>query len=246
MIFAAAFLLRQFLKDDIMTDKVQARLFEMQDLQYKNFHSKLMPTVNPDKIIGVRIPELRKYAKDFAKSPEAGEFLKILPHRYYEEDNLHAFVVEQIKDYDETVNELDRFLPFVDNWATCDMMTPKVFAKNKDRLIGKIDFWLTSEHTYTVRFAVNMLMKFYLDDDFKEEYLCKVAAIQSDEYYVNMVRAWYFATALAKQWEFAIKIIEENRLDEWTHNKTIQKSVESYRITNEQKEYLKKMKRKSI
>lgn len=228
-----------------MTDKVQTRLFEMQDLQYKNFHSKLMPTVNPDKIIGVRIPELRKYAKVFAKSPEAEVFLKILPHRYYEEDNLHAFVIEQIKDYDETVKQLDLFLPFVDNWATCDMMTPKSFLKNKDRLIEKIGLWLASEHTYTVRFAVNMLMKFYLDDDFKKEYLCKVAAIKSDEYYVNMVRAWYFATALAKQWECTIKIIEENRLDEWTHNKTIQKSVESFRITKEQKECLKKMKRKS-
>lgn len=229
-----------------MTDKVQTRLFEMQDLQYKDFHSKLMPTVNPDKIIGVRIPELRKYAKVFAKSSEAEVFLKILPHRYYEEDNLHAFVIEQIKDYDETVKQLDLFLPFVDNWATCDMMTPKSFLKNKDRLIEKIDLWLASEHTYTVRFAVNMLMKFYLDDDFKKEYLCKVAAIKSDEYYVNMVRAWYFATALAKRWECTIKIIEENRLDEWTHNKTIQKSVESFRITKEQKECLKKMKRKSI
>ncbi len=229
-----------------MTEEVETRLFEMQDLQYKSFHSKLMPTVNPDKIIGVRIPELRKFAKDFAKSSEAGKFLENLPHSYYEEDNLHAFVIEQIRDYDETVKQLDRFLPFVDNWVTCDMMTPKSFAKNKEKLIKKIDFWLALKHTYAVRFAVNMLMKFYLDDNFKEEYLRKVVAIQSDEYYINMVRAWYFATALAKQWDFAIKIIEENRLDEWTHNKTIQKSVESYRITKEQKEYLKKMKRKSV
>lgn len=227
-----------------MQSYVKKKLFELQDLQYKNFHSKLMPTVNPDKIIGVRVPQLRKFAKEFSKTSESDEFIKTLPHQYYEEDNLHAFIIEQIKDFDKTVNELNRFLPFVDNWATCDMMTPKSFKNNTDRLIGQIYLWIESNRIYEVRFAVNMLMKFYLDGNFKEEYLSGVASIKSDEYYINMVRAWYFATALAKQWDSAIKIIEENCLDVWTHNKTIQKSVESFRITAEQKEYLKKMKRK--
>lgn len=221
-------------------NNIQKKLFEMQDLQYKSFHSKLMPTVNPDKIIGIRVPQLRKFAKEFSKTPEAEEFIKILPHRYYEEDNLHAFIIEQIKDYDKAVNELNRFLPFVDNWATCDMMTPKAFFKNNDRLIEQINIWISSQHTYAVRFAVNMLMKFYLDDNFSEEYLQKVADIKSDEYYIKMVQAWYFATALAKQWDPAVKYIEENRLDKWTHNKTIQKAVESYRITQEQKAHLKR------
>ncbi|MBQ4626271.1 MAG: DNA alkylation repair protein [Clostridia bacterium] len=227
-----------------MQENVKKKLFEMQDLQYKGFHSKLMPTVNSDKIIGVRVPVLRKFAKEFCKSPDAAEFIKILPHEYYEENNLHAFIIEQIKDYDETVNELNRFLPFVDNWATCDMLTPKSFKHNTDRLIEQINIWLLSEHIYAVRFAVNMLMKFYLDAEFKEEYLNKVADIKSDEYYLKMVQAWYFATALAKQWDSAVIIVEENRLDQWTHNKTIQKAVESYRITKEQKEYLKTLKRK--
>ena len=223
---------------------IKSELFEMQDLQYKSFHSKLMPTVNPDKIIGIRVPELRRFAKDFSKTEEAEMFIKNLPHKYYEEDNLHAFLIEQIKDYQQVIYELNRFLPFVDNWATCDGLTPRIFAKHTDELIGEIDNWLKSEHIYAVRFAVNMLMKFYLDDNFKEDYLQKVADIKSDEYYVKMVQAWYFATALAKQWDSAVLYLTENKLCEWVHNKTIQKAVESYRITPEQKEYLKKLKRK--
>ncbi len=225
-------------------NNIQKKLFEMQDLEYKKFHSKLMPTVNPDRIIGIRVPMLRRFVKDFSKTSQANEFIKKLPHQYYEEDNLHAFIIEQIKDYDSAVSELNRFLPFVNNWATCDMMTPKVFEKNTDKLIRQVNIWISSEHTYTVRFAVNMLMKFYLEENFRTEYLQTVAEIKSDEYYIKMVQAWYFATALAKQWDSAVKIIEENRLNLWTHNKTIQKSVESYRITPEQKEYLKKLKRK--
>ena len=223
---------------------VKSQLFEMRDLQYKDFHSKLMPTVNPEKIIGIRVPVLRKFAKDFSKTEEAEIFIKNLPHTYYEEDNLHAFLIEQIKDYQSVIDELNRFLPFVDNWATCDGLTPVIFAKHTDELISEIDVWLKSEHIYTVRFAVNMLMKFYLDGNFKEEYLQKVADIKSDEYYVKMVQAWYFATALAKQWDSSVKYLCENKLDERVHNKTIQKAVESYRITAEQKEYLKKLKRK--
>lgn len=221
---------------------VQARLFEMQDLAYRDFHSKLMPTVDKEKIIGVRVPELRKFAKEFAKAEEAKDFLKILPHKYYEEDNLHAFLIEQIKGFDECISALDNFLLHVDNWATCDMMTPKVFKKNTDNLLPKISEWLISDYTYEVRFAIGMLMKFYLDDNFDEKYLKLVAGVKSDEYYINMMIAWYFATALAKQWEKTLPYIENKVLDIWTHNKTIQKSVESYRITKEQKEYLKKLK----
>ncbi len=223
---------------------IETKLFEMQDLQYKAFHSKLMPTVNPDKIIGIRVPLLRKYAKEFSKTDEAEIFIKNLPHKYYEEDNLHAFLIEQITDYQTVIEELNTFLPYIDNWATCDGLSPKVFAENTDKLTAEINKWLKSEHIYTVRFAVNMLMKFYLDDNFKEYFFQKVAEIKSDEYYVKMVQAWYFATALAKQWDSAVLYLTENKLDVWVHNKTIQKAVESYRITPQQKEYLKKLKRK--
>lgn len=228
-----------------MTDiekQVQAKLFELQDLDYRDFHSKLMPTVPKEKIIGVRVPELRKFAKEFGKTQEAKDFLKILPHKYYEEDNLHAFLIEQIKDFDECVSALDNFLLYTDNWATCDMMSPKVFKKNTEQLLPKIKEWLISDYTYQVRFAIGMLMKFYLDENFNEEYLKLVSGVKSDEYYINMMIAWYFATALAKQWEKTVPYIENKALNKWTHNKAIQKAVESNRITREQKEYLKNYK----
>lgn len=228
-----------------MTDiekRVQARLFEMQDLGYRDFHSKLMPTVPKDKIIGVRVPQLRKFAKEFGKTEDAKEFLKILPHKYYEEDNIHAFLIEQIKDFDECISALDDFLLYVDNWATCDMMTPKVFKKNTDKLLPKIEEWLISDYTYQVRFAIGMLMKFYLDENFDEKYLKLVASVKSEEYYINMMIAWYFATALAKQWDKTLPYIQNKNLDKWTHNKAIQKAVESYRVTDKQKEYLKTLK----
>lgn len=222
---------------------LQAELFSLQDLKYKEFHQKLMPTVNPDKVIGIRTPVLRKFAKEFSKREEAESFIKNLPHKYYEEDNLHAFLLEEIKDYDKLIEELNIFLPFVDNWATCDMMRPKILKKHKTELSENIKRWLNSADTYTVRFAVNCLMNYYLEDDFKSEYLLWVKNIESEEYYINMVRAWYFATALAKQYDEAVKILENNALDKWTHNKTIQKAIESYRITKEQKDYLKKLKK---
>lgn len=228
-----------------MTDvekRVQARLFKLQDLSYRDFHSRLMPTVSKEKIIGVRVPELRKFAKEFGKTEDAKEFLKTLPHKYYEEDNLHAFLIEQIKDFDECISALDNFLLYIDNWATCDMMTPKIFKKNTEELLPKIEKWLISDYTYQVRFAIGMLMKFYLDENFDEKYLKLVAGVKSDEYYINMMIAWYFATALAKQWYKTLPYIESKVLDTWTHNKTIQKAVESYRITKEQKEYLKLLK----
>ena len=228
---------------EIMKTDLQKELLALQDLKYKEFHQKLMPTVNPDKVIGIRTPVLRKFAKAFSKRAEAEEFIKNLPHKYYEEDNLHAFLLEEIKDYDHLIRELNNFLPFVDNWATCDMMRPKALKNHKTELLNDIKKWLSSNNTYTIRFAVNCLMLYYLEEDFKSEYLEWVKNIESDEYYINMVRAWYFATALSKQYDEAIKILETHSLDKWTHNKTIQKAVESYRITEEQKVYLKKLKR---
>ncbi len=214
-------------------------LFQYQDLKYKEFHQKLMPTVDKDTVIGVRTPLLRRLSKDFSDP----SFLKELPHRYYEENNLHAFLIEQTKDFDKCIDELEMFLPYIDNWATCDMLTPKCFKKNTEMLLPYIQKWIKSEHAYTVRFAVNMLMKFFLDKNFKKEYSDMVKNISSEEYYVNMVRAWYFATALAKHYDTILPYLTKNQLDSWTHNKTIQKAIESYRITKEQKEYLKKLKR---
>lgn len=220
---------------------IKQELLNLKDEEYKKFHAKLMPTVNPDTIIGIRTPVLRAYAKNVK---DTGDFLSQLPHEYYEENNLHAFLIERISDFDECIRELDRFLPFVDNWATCDMMRPKVFKKNCDKLILKVKEWLKSTHTYTVRFAIGMLMVHFSDENFKEEYLEWAASVKSDEYYVNMMLAWYFATALTKQYDSAIKYIEKNKLSLWVHNKTIQKAVESYRISDEVKDYLKTYRRK--
>lgn len=224
---------------------VQAQLFEMQDLEYKAFHSKLMPTVDPDLVIGVRTPQLRKFAKAFAKTDMAEDFLNTLPHKYYEENNLHAFLISLLKDYNEVTARLDTFLPYVDNWATCDMMRPTVLKKHLPELLGKIGEWMKSGETYTVRFGIEMLMTYFLDEEFKPEYPEAVAEVRSEEYYVKMMIAWYFATALAKQYEAVLPFIENKVLEPWTHNKAIQKSVESYRITDNQKEYLKTLKVKT-
>ena len=226
-----------------MKTSLQIELFSLRDLKYKEFHQKLMPTVSPDKVIGIRTPVLRKFAKDFSKREEAESFIKNLPHKYYEEDNLHAVLLEEIRDYESLIEELNKFLPFVDNWATCDMMRPKILKNHKIELLEDIKRWLNSKDTYTIRFAVNCLMLYYLEEDFKPEYLQWVKNIESQEYYINMVRAWYFATALAKQYDETVKILENNALNKWTHNKTIQKANESYRITKEQKEYLRTLKR---
>ena len=222
-----------------LEQKVQKQLMAMQDLKYRDFQCKLMPTVASDTVIGVRTPELRKFAKEFSKKPDVDEFLKILPHKYYEENNLHGFLIETIKDYDRVITELDAFLPYVDNWATCDLMRPKIFQKHLEELLGKIKEWINDDHTYTIRFGIEMLMSFYLDEQFCPEFLELVSYVQSEEYYVNMMIAWYMATALAKQWDVVIPYIEEHRMPDWVHRKTIQKAVESYRITDEQKRYLK-------
>lgn len=227
-----------------MTEKyIRERLFELQDLKYRDFHSKLMPTVSKEFIIGVRTPDLRKLAKEISKTPHAAEFLRILPHKYYEENNLHAFLIESIKDYKLCVAELEKFLPFVDNWATCDMMRPKIFKKHLPELLEQIRIWIESDDTYTVRFAVEMLMCYYLDEHFSSVYPEMIAKIRSDEYYIKMMIAWYFATALSKQYDAVIPYLEQNKLDADTHNKTIRKAIESYRITDEQKIYLKTLKR---
>ncbi len=222
--------------------RVQAKLFEMQDLSYCEFHSRLMPTVPKEKIIGVRVPVLRKFAKEFAKTDDAKDFLEFLPHKYYEEDNLHAFLIEQIKDFDECISALDNFLLFVDNWATCDMMSPKVLSKNPILLYKKINEWAKSEHIYTVRFAVVTLMKFFMNEHLDKKHLNLLLSIKSDEYYINMAVAWYIATALASNWDMVIPYIEKQKFSKWVHNKAIQKAVESYRITDEQKKYLKTFK----
>ncbi len=222
---------------------IKEKLFEMQDKKYQEFQSKLLPTIDSKKMIGVRTKELRKYAKRLIKE-DYKSFLDELPHNYFDENQLHAFIISEIKDYNECINYIDKFLPYVDNWATCDQLSPKIFKKNKDLLLDKIKEWIKSKDTYTIRFGIRMLMQYYLDDNFKDKYLEWIISIKSNEYYVNMMIAWFFATALAKQYDSVIKVIEEKKLDVWIHNKTIQKAVESYRITNEQKEYLKKLKRK--
>lgn len=201
-----------------------------------------MPTVNSETVIGVRTPILREYSKEIAKNGHYEDFLKSLPHQYYEENNLHAFLIEKIKDYQTCINALNEFLPYVDNWATCDSMKPKTLGKHTEELYSQIKIWIASDQTYTIRFGIEMLMNFYLDKDFKTEHLELVAKIRSDEYYVNMMIAWYFATALAKQYESTIPFLEKQTLSVWCHNKTIQKAIESYRITNEQKKYLRTLK----
>uniref|UniRef100_UPI0040575033 DNA alkylation repair protein n=1 Tax=Acetatifactor sp. TaxID=1872090 RepID=UPI0040575033 len=225
-------------------EKIQNDLFTMQDIEYRDFHSKLIPNINPELVIGVRTPELRKYAKQLAKTPSACEFLNILPHQYYEENNLHGFLIEGMKDFNTVIQALDTFLPYVDNWATCDMMAPKVFKKHLPELLTKIKEWMASEHVYAVRFGMGMLLKYYLDDAFSPKYLEWVTSVKSEEYYIKMMVAWYFATALAKQYEATLPYIEKRSLEQWTHNKAIQKASESYRITPEQKEYLRSLKYK--
>lgn len=221
--------------------EVRENLFAFQDVRYKAFHSRLMPTIDPDTIIGVRTPALRRYAAELAKRAESEEFLKAVPHRYYEENNLHGMLIERMRDYQQVIHALDAFLPYVDNWATCDLMSPKVFVKNKALLIADIRRWIISDQVYTVRFAVGMLLKHYLDEDFLPDYPEMAASVPTQEYYVSMMVAWYFATALAKQYDAVLPYLLQNRLDEQTHNRTIRKAIESYRISPMQKQELRKL-----
>ena len=223
-----------------MTEIIREHLSNLQDLKYKDFHTKLIPTVNPDTVIGVRTPALKAYAKQL-RGLDVSEFLADLPHKYYDENNLHGLLIMSIKDYGEGLEALKSFLPYVDNWATCDLLRPVSFQKHRTELLEEIKLWLKSEHTYTLRFGIEMLMVHFLDEDFKPEYLEWLAEIRSEEYYVNMMLAWYYATALAKQWEATLPYMENYRLDKWVHNKTIQKAIESFRVTDEHKACLRKL-----
>ena len=224
--------------EDYIRD-IRKELYLLQDLKYRDLQIRTIPTVPPETIIGVRTPDLRRMAAQLAKAEEVRLFLRCLPHAFFEENQLHAFFVSQMKDYGECLRELNRFLPFTDNWATCDQMSPRVFRKHRPELLDSVREWIASPETYTVRFGIGTLMEHYLDEDFDLSYPELVASVRSDEYYVNMMIAWYFATALAKQYDAVLPFIEDHRLDPWTHNKTIRKAVESFRITPEQKAYLK-------
>ena len=221
---------------------VHQSLFELQDEKYRDFHAALMPTVDKETVIGVRSPQLKKFAKEFYKSGDYESFLKILPHKYYEENNVHAALIGFEKDYGKAINLLDEFLPFVNNWATCDMMRISVFKKHLPELYSKIPEWLGSDNPYTVRFGIKMLMDFFLGENFTAECAERVCSISREEYYVKMMVAWYFATALAKNYNEILPYIENKRLERQTHNKAIQKAVESYRITDEKKAYLRTLK----
>ena len=226
-----------------MMEYIQQLLNSKVDTAYADFQRKLIPNIPPESVMGVRTPELRKLAKQVRKEQKScEEFLAELPHAYFDENQLHAFIISEIKSFDECVQALEKFLPYVDNWATCDQLSPKVFKKQRELLLPYIDEWLESEKTYTVRFGIGMLMSLFLDEEFDIAYLDKVADIKSEEYYVNMMIAWYMATALAKQWDATIDTLTGRILSPWVHNKTIQKARESNRITSEQKEYLKTLK----
>ena len=219
-------------------DNIISRLTLLREESYQKFQSSLIPTVDPSAILGVRTPKLRKIAKELFGTEMGKAFLNELPHSCFEENQIHGFMISEIKNFEECLIQTERFLPYIDNWATCDQTAPKVFSKHKQELLPAIDRWLDSNHTYTVRFAIGMLMRHYLDADYQTEYTDRVCAVGSDDYYIRMEQAWYMATALAKQWDSVIPYLEKRILPKWTHNKTIRKAKESYRITTEQKDYL--------
>lgn len=225
---------------------IAEKLFENQDKEYREFQSRLVPNISKDSMIGVRTPQMRKIAKEFFGSRIAEDFLKELPHKYYEENMIHFFLISLIKEFDECTKELEKFLPYIDCWPVCDQSSPRSFKKNHQKLLPLIKKWINSDHIYTARFAIRMLMNEFLDDDFSPEYLQWVAdkksSDSSDDYYLKMMKAWYFATALAKQYDQSIVYIEKQRLDQWSHNKAIQKALESFRVSDDHKEYLRSLK----
>lgn len=224
-------------------EEIRSRLFDMQDIEFKKFQCKLIPGVNSDTVIGVRTPLLRKLAKEIFKSDDYEEFIRDLPHEYYEEVNLHGMIICMVSDYDEAIHEVNKLLPYVDNWASCDLLScKKAFKDNLDKLETDVKRWISSGDTYTVRFGIGVLLEFYLDDAFDLKYLEWVARVESDEYYIRMMKAWYFATALTKQYDEAIPYIENHRLEEWVHRKTIQKARESFRVSDDTKAYLNTLK----
>ena len=226
----------------MIIEEIREELFRRKDEKYRDFQSGLIPTADPARFIGVRTPELRRLAKSLRDREDIAVFLDDLPHTYFDEDQLHAFIISGIRDFDACREAVDTFLPYVDNWATCDQMSPAVFRRHKDKLQEAVRGWIASERTYTVRFAVRMLMDHFLDEDFDPVYPDMAAAVRSDEYYVRMMVAWYFASALAKQYDAVLPFIEERRLDRWTHNKTIRKALESFRISQEHKDHLRGLK----
>ena len=228
-----------FKKEDILK-----LLFESADDKYREFTCKLIPNIDKENTIGVRTPTLRTLAKAIKGSDTAYDFMRALPHRYLEENHLHGYLIEYERDYEKALSLTIDFLPFIDNWATCDTTRPKVFKKDLDTLFTYIRKWIASKHTYTVRYAVGLLLSFYLDEKFDKSHLSLVASIKSDEYYVKMMVAWYFATALSKQYEATIPYLEKGVMEKWTHNKTITKAVESYRISDDKKAYIKTLRKK--
>ena len=217
---------------------IYKRLLQDQDLEFREFQSKLVPNISKETMIGVRTPQMRQIAKELFGTKDGEEFLKTLPHQYYEENIIHFFMIAMIKDFDKCVEAVETFLPYVDCWPVCDQSSPKVFKKNHEKLLPHIQKWIASEHIYTARFGMRMLMNEFLDEDFREEYLEWVASKRGEEYYLNMMIAWYFATALAKQYDASIAYIEQRKLDPWTHGKAIQKAMESFRVSEEHKAHL--------
>ena len=222
---------------------LQNDLFALQDKKYQQFQSKLLPTINSNTIIGIRVPILRDFAKSFSKTGAAEQFLGSVPHDFYEENLLHMILLSFEKDFDVWKNRITNFLPQIDNWAVCDMCVPKILKTHHQDLLPLINSWIHSDKTYTIRYGIGIFMREFLDEDFSPLYLDEISKIRSNEYYVNMMIAWYFATALSKQWDSTIKYLETDTMEKWTHNKTIQKAIESYRITPEQKSYLRTLKK---
>ncbi len=236
---------------------IQKKLFSLQDKKYRDFQKTLIPTVASNSVIGVRTPELKKFAKEYYKDKDIEKFLNDLPHKYFDENQLHAFIISEEKDFNTCILYIEKFLPYIDNWATCDQLSPKCFKKNKDKLLKYINKWIKSKKAYVVRFAIEMLMSYYLDEDFDKKYNDLVSNLKfkskykavdikldSDKYYVEMMIAWYFATALAKQYKLTLPYIKRKKLNPWTHNKTIQKAIESYRISEQHKKVLRSLKEK--
>lgn len=223
---------------------IREELFAMREPEYAEFQRRLIPNIPPATIVGVRVPKIRALAKRVSRTMEAEAFLDELPHKTFDENLLHGMLVAEMKDFDRCLEAVDRFLPFIDNWAVCDTLSPKVFKKGKERLLEKVRGWVSSEHEYTCRFGIGMLLTYFLDEDFETELLTIPASISSDAFYVRMMISWFFATALAKQWDATIPYITENRLAPWILNKTIQKAIESRRISDERKAFLREFKRK--
>jgi len=228
-----------------MENIIQEKLFALRDEKFSKFQRRLMPTVSPETVIGVRTPAIRELVKEIKGTDEARSFIKDLPHEYFDENQLHALLLSQESEYETCIEHVEKFLPYIDNWATCDQLSPKIFKKHRRELLKRIQRWINSKEVYTVRFGIGMLKRHFLDEDFDEKHLKLVAGVDSGEYYIKMMVAWYFATALAKHWDSAVKFIEAGELDRWTHNKSIRKATESYRVPLEHKEYLKTLRIKT-